>query len=388
VGLAAVPGLVVALAFAALVAVSAPRVRRSNEHLRLSQWALLLVFGAVAALVVRALETFVVEVLVGRQRVDARAFFSAAVALGLVGPLAVLGQVAAAWGALSIGKREDVDPPLAATLAAVGFTLGRILLLSAQGRMHSGVRAAVLGLDEVAIAALWGYGLALSAADGRLGGTPFGRYAFVGMLFRGIAELVVRSQSAVGLSVGIGGGALLAMLAAVGIYRLARGDSDAPDSDRGLGHVGRATLTELARAELRRGRIRPLWILVGALGNVGGIALGLLGAVLVGRSAHVDFGEIDRAGPAAEYAGLILVLGVVVSFPVSAALVGLASGGRTAQGSAHVLEAGIAAMLALGALLLALGVVAPVAVAVAAACAPVVFTLAGIGAWITAGRRV
>lgn len=386
-GFAAVPGLVVALSFAALVAWGGRRVRKSGEHLRPAQWALTLLFGAVAALVVRALETFVVDVLVGRQRLDARAFFSAAVAFGLVGPLAVFGQVAAAWGALSIGKRDDADPPLVATLAAVGFTLGRIGLLAFQGRLHSGVRSAVLGLDEVAIAALWGYGLALSAADGRLGGTPFGRYAVVAVVLRGGCELVVRSQSASGLSVGLALGALLSILAAVGVYRLAR-EGDAPASDRGLGHVGRATLTELARAELSRGRIRPLWIVVGTLGNVGGIALGLVAAVLVGRSAHVDFGEIDRAGPAAEYAGLILVLGVVVSFPISAALVGLASGGRAQQGSAHVLEAGIAAMLALGALLLALGVVAPVAVAVAAACAPVVFALAGIGAWITAGRRV
>lgn len=386
-GFAAVPGLVVALAFALLAGFGGRKVRKSGESLRPSQWALLIGFGVVAALIVRALETFVVEGLVGRQRMDARTFFSAAVAFGLVGPLAVLGQVVAAWGALSIGKRDEADPPIAATLAAVGFTLGRVGLLAYQGRLHSGVRSAVLGLDEVAIAAFWGYGLALSAADGRLGGTPFGRYAVVAMVLRGGCELVVRSTSTAGLSAGLGLGAGLAILAAIGVYRLSR-EGDAPISERGLGHVGRATLTELARAELSRGRIRPLWILVGTLGNVGGIALGLVGAILVGRSAHVDFGEIDRAGPAAEYAGLILVLGVVVSFPLSAALVGLAAGGRAQQGNAHVLEAGIAAMLALGALLLALGVVAPVAVAVAAACAPVVFALAGIGAWITAGRRV
>jgi hypothetical protein len=52
-----------------------------------------------------------------------------------------------------------------------------------------------------------------------------------------------------------------------------------------------------------------------------------------------------------------------------------------------VLEAGLSAMVALVALLVVLGVVAPVAVALGVACAPVAFVLAGLGAWIAAGRK-
>ena len=384
---AAAPTVAVAITSGALVAWGSPKLRRSGKGLTPSQWGVALFFGAVAAVVVRALEVLVLGLVVDPKQGDAKGFFTAVEALGLVGPLSVLGQVAAAWGALSLGKRDDTDPPIAAAIAAIGFTLGRVSVLLTLGLLHSGVRAAALGIDEIAIATLWGYGLALSAADGRLGGTPFGRYAVSAMVLRGMMDLAVRERTALGLAIALGVGGVLGIVTTIGAYRLTR-DPHGPPSERSLGRVGRATLTELARQEFRRGRIRPLWILVGTLANVGGIALGLATAVLVGRSAHVDFGEIDRQGPAREYAGLLLVLGVVSSFPITAAIVALASGGRDEEGHAHVIEAGVSAMLALGALLFVLGVVAPIAVAIALACAPVAFLLAAIGAYIAAGRKV
>jgi len=206
------------------------------------------------------------------------------------------------------------------------------------------------------------------------------------MVLRGAIELSLRSAAPAALPFALSVGTLLAIFATIGVLRLARHAAAPPTS---LASLGQETIRDIARSELRRGGVRPLWIVVGALGNLGGIILGFASAVAVGHSAKIDFGEIDRSGPAAEYAALLLALGVIVSFPLSAAVVGIAGGGRGGTGGrAHVLEAGIAAILALGALLFVLGVVAPVAVALGAACAPVAFALAGLGAWIAAGRQV
>jgi hypothetical protein len=267
-------------------------------------------------------------------------------------------------------------------MGAAGLVIGRTLAQIALQRagLGAGVRAAILAFDDVSLAAVWGYGLALSSTeDGRLGGTPFGRYALFTMLLRGAVDTATRGQGALGLSFAIAVGALSLGYALLGVYRLRRAEG-------GDVEAGQETIREFAREQLRRGGLRPGWVVFGALGNLGGMVLGLVAAVLVGRSARVDFGEIDRSGPAAEYAAMLLVLGVIVSFPISAAIIGMASGGRD-QVRPHVLEAGLAAIFALGALLAVLGVVAPVAVALGVACAPVAFVLAGVGAWVAAGRR-
>lgn len=383
------PALLVALTTIALVAIGR-RLRTDKKHWTVVGWIVVLAGGAVAAVVVRAVETLVLDLIVGGRMPTLHPVLQTLLAFGIVGPFTVLTLAAIVWPALgaATGSRDDVDPPLAAAAAAAGFVLGRLLtqLLIEKVALGSGVRAAIMAVDDVALAATWGYGLALSGFDGRLGGTPFGRYALVTMILRGGVELSLRSSGPLSLPLAISVGALLLIFALFGIFRLARHAASPPSS---LATVGQETIREIARTELRRGGVRPMWIVVGAFGNLGGIILGFAAAVAVGRSARIDFGEIDRSGPAAEYAALLLALGVIVSFPLSAAIVGIASGGRDASGGrAHVLEAGIAAILALGALLFVLGVVAPVAVALGVACAPVAFALAGLGAWVAAGRSV
>ncbi len=381
------PPLLVALAGLALVA-AGRRLRTGRRGWAPLGWLVLVVGGAVAAVVVRVVETLIVDLVVGGRGASSEGVLPSIFAFGIVGPFTVLTLAAIVWLALSSqqGARDDVDPPLAAAAAAAGFGIGRLVTLMFLERvaLGSGVRAAIGVSCDFALAATWGYGLALSGFDGRLGGSPFGRYALVAMLLRGAVELSLRSAGPLSVAVPVALFAVLAIFSTLGVFRLARHAAQPPS----LASIGQETIREIAREELARG-VRPWWIVLGALGNLGGIILGFGGAVAVGWSAKIDFGEIDRAGPGAEYAALLLVLGVIVSFPISAAIVGIASGGRTrAAGSAHVLEAGIAAILALGALLFVLGVVAPVAIALGAAIAPIAFALAGLGAWIAAGRRV
>jgi hypothetical protein len=349
-------------------------------------WALLVLGGLVSAVVVRAAETLLTDLALG-QRLSGADWLRPIVAFGIVGPMTVLALVAVVWPTLTRGLTPDLDPPLAGATAAAGLVIGRILtaLFVEHVALGSGVRAAIIALDDITIAATWGYGLALSAFDGTPGGTPFGRYAIGAMLLRGGVELAIRSPGGIGLSLALSVGGLALVFAGLGVYRLSRGGDEPPSS---LASVGQETIREIARSELRRGGVRPLWILLGALANVGGILLGFASAVLVGRSARIDFGEIDRSGPGAEYAAMLLALGVIFSFPMTAAVVGIASGGRNLRDRAHVLEAGLSAIVALAACLAVLGVVAPVAFAVGLACAPVAFVLAGLGAWIAAGRRM
>jgi hypothetical protein len=388
VNFAILPALLVALTTIALVAL-ARRLRTDRKSWALVGWLVILAGGAVAAVVVRAVETLILDLIVGGRMPTLHPVLQTILAFGIVGPFTVLTLAAIVWpslGAVS-SVRDDVDPPLVAAAAAAGFIMGRLAtqVMLEKLALGSGVRAAIMAVDDVALAATWGYGLALSGFDGRLGGTPFGRYALVAMALRGGIELSLRSHGPLSLPFAISAGAILFIFATIGIFRLARHQAGPPTS---LASLGQETIREIARTELRRGGVRPVWIVVGALGNLGGIILGFASAVAVGHSAHIDFGEIDRSGPAAEYAALLLALGVIVSFPLSAAIVGIASGGREQAGRAHVLEAGIAAILALGALLFVLGVVAPVAVALGVACAPVAFALAGLGAWVAAGRQV
>jgi hypothetical protein len=383
--LALFPPLIVALATFVLVA-WARRLRPGKKRWPLQAWFVLPIGGVVAAAVVRATEAIVIDVAVGGRLTGAEGVRIGLVAFGIVGPLTVLTLAALVWPVVKQQLVHEVDPPLAAAVSAAGFVIGRsvILLFIEHVQMRSGVRAAILGLDDIALAATWGYGLARSNFDGQLGGTPFGRYALGTMLARGAAEYAIRTRAPVGTAFMIGLGLLAAGSVTMGLFRLS--DPKHPPVSS-LASVGQETIREIARAQLRRGGVRPLWIVLGAFGNLGGMIVGFGTAVLIGRSAHIDFGEIDRSGPAAEYAALLLALGVIMSFPMSAAVVGLAGGGRNAPDRAYVLEAGLSAMVALVALLALLGVVAPVAVAVGIACAPVAFVLAGIGAWIAAGRR-
>ncbi len=383
--LAVLPPLVIALVAIGLVALARHRYR-GHTRWGAQSWIVLLLGGVVAAVVLRAVESLVMDFLVGGRLSGAEGVGMALVGFGIVGPLTVLTLVVLVWMVISQALHDDVDPPLAAAVTGAAFSMGRLLtyVILEKGALSSGVRASIMTVDEIALAATWGYGLSRSAFDGKLGGTPFGRYALSVMIARGAVEVALRTRGAGGMSVALIIAVVSTALAAFGISRVGRGRTSMHGSLRAM---SRESLVGLAREQLSRGSVRPIWIVLGALGNVGGMVLGFSGAVAIGRSAHIDFGEIDRSGPGAEYAALLLVLGVIMSFPISAAVVGLAGGGRNAPDRPFVLEAGLSAILALIALLFALGVVAPVAVALGVACAPVAFVLAALGAWVAAGRR-
>lgn len=384
--LSALPPLVIAVA--ALIGVTfAMRLRPSAARWPLLLGAVVLLGGVASAIVIRLVETLVLERVLGQRLREVEEVRRWLVSFGLVGPLHVLGVTAVVWPALvNYGKRTEVDPPLLAATGAAGLVIGRIvvLLFLARIQLGAGVRLGLLALGDVSLAMVWAYGLARSALnDGHYGGTPFGRYALTTIFLRGWVEVSARAPGRLGAPVALGIGVLAAMYAVFGLFRLRR-LRDAPPSTREA--VGHETIRALARSELGRGRIRPLWIVLGTIADLGGIVLGFAAAVWLGHSAKIDFGEIDRGGPAQEPAAMLLALGVIASFPISAAIVAMASGGREKK-RAYVLEAGLSAMLSLAALLFALGVVAPVAVALGVACAPAAFALAGLGAHVVAGRR-
>jgi hypothetical protein len=379
------PMIVAALAAAG--AAWAQRLRTTATRWPALGWVALLALGAIGASAMRGAEYAVLRFAAGGAIERADSVRQTLMAFGIAGPLATLTIATACWLVLVRAKlRDEVDPPLAAMVAAAGFVVGEALVrISAdEGARAIGVRGAVLAMGEIALAGSWGYGLARSAWDGQLGGTPFGRYALGSMVVRGALELADRTRGVYSLSFMLAISLAGLGFASLGVFRLSRKDEAPPAS---LAVAGTETIRKLARSQLRGHGVRLTWIALGALANVGGMLIGFAGAVAIGLRAKIDFSEIDRNGPAAEYAALLLVLGVLVSFPFSAAVVGVASGGRNARGRAYVLEAGLAAIGALALLLVALGVVAPVAAALGLACAPVAFVLAGLGAWVAAGRR-
>ncbi len=383
---AALLPLVVALATLTGVAL-AMRLRPKAARWPLLLFAVVLVGGAATAIVIRVVESLVLEMVVGGRLRDVESTRRWLVSFGIVGPLHVLGVAAVVWPALlNYAKRDDVDPQLLAAASAAGLVIGRVIVLAFLGRLAggAGVRLGLLALGDVALAMTWAYGLARSALyDGHYGGTPFGRYALGTILLRGWVDVASRGSGSLGVPIAVAIVLLSTIYAVVGLWRL-RALRDAPPTSRA--ELGQETMRDLARSQLKRGRVRISWILLGAVADVGGILLGFAASVWLGHSARIDFGEIDRGGPAQDAAALLLALGVIASFPVTAAIVALASGGRDRQ-RAYVLEAGVAAMLSLGALLAVLGVVAPVAVALGLACAPVAFVLAALGAHVAAGRR-
>jgi hypothetical protein len=380
--------LPILVAVAALVGVAlAMRLRPKAARWPLLLGGVVLLGGITTAIVIRVIESLVIDVAVGERLREVEWVRRWLVDFGIVGPLHVLGVTAVVWPALvNYSKRDEVDPPLLAATGAAGLVIGRVILqvILARVALGSGVRLGIVALGDVALAMTWAYGLSRSALnDGRYGGTPFGRYALGTIFLRGCVQVGSRAAgyySILALAIGV----LAAIYAVFGLFRLRR-LRDAPPSTRA--EVGQETLRAFARAELSRGRVRPLWIVLGSVVDLGGIVLGFAAAVWLGGSAKIDFGEIDRNGPGHDAAAGLLALGVIASFPISAAIVAMASGGREKQ-RAYALEAGISAMISLAALLTVLGVVAPVGVALGVACAPVAFLLSAIGAHVVAGRRL
>jgi hypothetical protein len=105
-------------------------------------------------------------------------------------------------------------------------------------------------------------------------------------------------------------------------------------------------------------------------------------AIYAGRRLGVDFAAIDRAESTSAAAAplLLLACAVLAAFPISGYLVARASA------SDGVLEPALSAAVAIVAVLVMLGLAAPVALVLALSFAPIAFALACGGAWVGLSR--
>ena len=286
-------------------------------------------------------------------------------------------------------RSRRVASPGAAALHAAAVGLGFVTAHNVQLFSAGGVepldaaRALLAAPAHLFFAAAWGLALGRQLRqDGprHIGGRTFGVTWLLAMLFNGIYDHLVfgRGKGALFATAPI----LLTMagLAWVALRSLRPRD---PAARRPSRFFIAAPSIETVRTALWRTE-QPVmigWIGLGALVTIGVISAALAAAVVLGHRIGVDFGAVDRADGAGSAAPLALLGGsALAAFPVAGYLVSRASASR------GVLEAAIAATLAIGGALVVLGLAAPVAVVFVIAFAPVALGLACAGAWIGASR--
>jgi hypothetical protein len=292
--------------------------------------------------------------------------------------------VAPAWRSKLLAS--PADGVRFAAASAVGFVTAHNVahFHDASSELIEVARALLAAPAHVFFAAAWGFALGREkerASPRRLGGRAFNATWLVAMLFNGVYDYLVFGRSKVALiaTAPMLAGMLVVSLVARRSMRIREGDGDrisrfsiAPPS---IGAV-RAALWRTERPVMIR------WIGVGALVTVGVITAALAGAVAVGHRLGVDFAAVDRADGSGAGAGPLVLLGAaaLAAFPFAGYLVARASASR------GVLEAAIAAGLAIAGGLVLLGLAAPIAVVFAIAFAPIALGLACAGAWIGSTR--
>jgi hypothetical protein len=276
------------------------------------------------------------------------------------------------------------DGVLYASAVGLGFVSVHNAELFASGGVApvDALRALLAAPAHVFFAAAWGFVLGREVAQGgarRVGGRLFNATWFLAMLFNGIYDHIVfgRTRTALLLTLPLLLG--MAVVAAVALRSLrAPGTPD---------RVSRFSIAPPSIAAVRAALWRteqPVmfhWIGAGALVTVGVVVTAITAAVLVGRRIGVDFAAVDRADGSAGLAPLVLLGGaVLLAFPFAGYLISRASASR------GVLEAAIAAALAIAGGLVLVGLAAPVAVVFAIAFAPIALGLACAGAWVGVAR--
>jgi RsiW-degrading membrane proteinase PrsW (M82 family) len=276
------------------------------------------------------------------------------------------------------------DGVLYASAVAVGFiTAHNAELFSGGGaRPIDAARALLAAPAHVFFASTWGFALGRDAARGgprRIGGRAFEVTWFVAMLFNGLYDHIVFGRSAIALLATAPILLAMAGATAMGLRSLRPRD---PLGEKPARFSLAPPSIGAVRAALWRTE-QPVmvgWIGIGALVTIGVIAAALVAAVALGHRIGVDFAAVDRADGSASAAPLLLLGGAALAaFPVAGYLVSRASASR------GVLEAAIAAALAIGGALVVLGLAAPVAVVFAIAFAPIALALACAGAWLGTG---
>ncbi len=277
------------------------------------------------------------------------------------------------------------DGVLYASAAGLGFvTVHNAELFSAGGVAHIDiVRALLAAPAHVFFAAAWGFALGRQAekpGPRRMGGRGFEVTLFLAMLFNGVYDHIAFGRGQTALLATLPVLAAMAVIGAITARTLRQGDD--PSGPRSRFSMAPPTIGDVRAALWRTEQpVMIRWIGLGALVTVGVITSALAGAVALGQRIGVDFAAVDRPDAAGSAAPLVLLGGATLAaFPVAGYLVSRASASR------GVLEAAIAAGLAIAGALVLLGLAAPVAVVFAIAFAPVALGLACVGAWVGVSR--
>jgi RsiW-degrading membrane proteinase PrsW (M82 family) len=369
---------------AALIAVL---VHRTDEN-REPSWLLFLTFalGAVAGLVVHFITARAAALTGLDMRVSVAGEGGALVFLFLVvAPIKEAGKVAAAWPAfLSKHFDEPYDGVVYSAASALGFAaVENAFVLRAHPTGIIWMARAALALPaHVFFACLWGY--ALGRAKHTKHRIPLFPLAFLASIAtHGLYEHFVYGR---------GPGALLAvtpLLAVMGFITLllwrdlqTRGERSSelpPVPSSRLSRLSAAppSLSAVRSALMRADEpVKVGWIFFGALITIGAMIVGLAGGVALAHVMHIDLSTVDDHDVGAAAPVVLLGIGLLASFPTSGWLITRAAAVRT------LLEPALAAVLALVATLVALGLAAPITVVFALALSPIAWVLACFGAWM------
>lgn len=310
----------------------------------------------------------------------------------LVAPLQEFAKVAAMWPAfLSDEFDEPYDGIVYAGTAALGFaTVESAFTLHAHPEGSIWIARALLSLPaHLFFACLWGYALG-RAKQGQKRPTSIFPAAWVfSTASHGLYAHFVYGR---------GPGALVAvaplLLAMGGIAWVAgrdlktRGDRPSREwsAQVGDGRLSGSAFVRLSqppslktvRDALTR-TDRPImmrWILFGALVTFGAMVAGLTASVAFGHWMHVDFSVVDEHDASTTAPLALLGIGLLAGFPISGFLVARASNVPT------LLEPALASAVAITAIWVLLGLMAPVALVFALAFSPIAFGLSCAGAWV------
>ncbi len=276
-------------------------------------------------------------------------------------------------------RPTERDGMLFAASAAVGHACMRhaILAWHAAGGLDL-VRVFAAGFGFALLASLWGYTLGRDADRG-LRAKNLAQVWTGSTVFLAVQDelLFHRGTQAVFA-------ALPLLVCAVGAVMFLWRDPAALVETAGAGRLSvflsaPAPSIGAIRDAFRR-EDRPLtlrWLALGVLVNAGVVLTGLVAAVLLGRRFGIDFAAVDRPESANEAVGpaALLALGALAAFPVAGYLI------ARAAGSPSVLEPALSSALALLALLVFFGLLAPSSLVFVMAVMPIAFGLSCAGAW-------
>ncbi|HEY4013405.1 MAG TPA: PrsW family glutamic-type intramembrane protease [Polyangiaceae bacterium] len=305
----------------------------------------------------------------------------------VVAPTQEAAKVAAVWPAL-LSKRvgERYDGVVYAAAASLGFAaVENALTLRAHPAGGIWVARALVALPaHVFFACLWGYALG-RARHARFRVPIFPSAFLLSIAAHGLYVYFVYGR---------GPWALLGvspLLAAMGVVtwvlardlreRHERALGGGPPSSRRWARLSAATqppsLASVRAALVRADEpMRLRWVAFGALVVLGAMWSGLAAGVVGAHLLHVDLSRVDDQDARSAAPAILLVVGLLGSFPVSGWLVARAAGAHT------LLEPALAAALAIIVTLTGLGLAAPFTVAFGLALSPIAWVLACAGAWV------